>query len=363
MSAAVAASALLWFSVHAHGGDGADLRDAWGSYQTVYISADGRVMDFREGGITTSEGQAYAMVRALWMGDRATFDRVHRWTIDNLQGGDGGRLAAWRWGHRDDGTYGVLDGQPASDADQFMIWALFGASTRWKTPRYGSVAHALLDRLWEAEVTEVAGKLVLLPGPWARGGVPVRLNPSYFLPFAWREFARRDPTRPWIRLLDDGYELLAACRSPGGLHFDWCSLDPVTGAVLPSPDAKDSVFGFEAFRVAWTLAAEVKWHRERRARRLLAPYDALLARPDAPVKIPGIIHPDGLAAVDWEYPGMWGALLPGWSLRHPALVRRIWAEKFEPLRASHGWGDPDDYYGQNWIWFGLALWQSKERPV
>ncbi len=363
MSALAAASALLWLSVPAHGRDGAELRAAWVDYQKVYLSADGRVIDFRENGVTTSEGQAYAMVRALWMGDRATFDRAHRWSVANLQGGDEGRLAAWRWGRRDDESYAVLDEQPASDADQLMIWALFGAASRWKSPRYESMALALLDRLWAEEVTEVAGKLVLLPGPWARGGVPLRVNPSYFLPFAWREFARRDRTRPWMRLLDDGYELLAACRSPSGLHQDWCSLDPVTGAVVPSAEAKDGSFGFEAFRVGWTLAAEVKWHHERRARRLLGPYENLLARPDGPVKIPGIIAADGRAAVDWEYPGMWGALLPAWSLRRPAVASRVWAEKLAPLRASHGWGDPNDYYGQNWIWFGLALWQSKEGPV
>ncbi|MSQ01197.1 MAG: hypothetical protein EXR71_04785 [Myxococcales bacterium] len=363
MSAAVAASALIWLSVHAYGGDAAELQDAWAAYQKVYISADGRVMDFREDGVTTSEGQAYAMVRALWMGDRASFDRVLRWTVEHLQRGDEGRLAAWRWGRRDDGTDGILDEQPASDADQLMIWALFGAATRWKSPRYQSAAHAQLERLWVEEVTEVAGRLVLLPGPWARGGVPLRLNPSYFLPFAWREFARRDPDRPWMRLVDDGYTLLAACRSPGGLHHDWCSIDPVTGTVVAAVDAADEVFGFEAFRVGWTLAAEVKWFHERRARRLLGPYEKLLARPEAPVKIPGIILADGRAGVDWEYPGMWGALLPAWGLRHPGVARRIWTEKLVPLRTSHGWGDPDDYYGQNWIWFGLALWQSKERPV
>ena len=40
------------------------LRCSWADYRRHYIQADGRVIDPRGGHITTSEGQAYGMVRA-----------------------------------------------------------------------------------------------------------------------------------------------------------------------------------------------------------------------------------------------------------------------------------------------------------
>ncbi len=363
MPALAATTALLWSSLLAQAALPAELRDTWTAYRRVYVSADGRVIDYRNGSISTSEGQAYALVRALWVGDRPTFDLVLGWTLRNLQAGELDRLPAWKWGQSPEGAWGVLDAQPASDADQLIIWALLGAADLWEDAGYRARARALFEPLWEQEVAEVGDRLVLLPGPWARGGDPVRINPSYLMPFVWRDFARADPGRPWTRLLDDGYRLLADCRSPSGLPVDWCYLDATTAKVVPAPEAAHADFGFEAFRVGWTLAAEVKWHRERRARALLGAFVNLLSRPARPVKVPGVIHPDGSAAVDWEYPGMEGALVPAWAIRRPAAARRMWEERIVPLRAEHGWGDPNDYYGQNWIWFGLALWQSKERPA
>lgn len=357
-----AANALLWLTLGASPGGAAELRDTWEAYGRVYISGDGRVIDFRQQGVTTSEGQSYAMIRALWMNDQPAFDRVWAWTVANLQGGDPAQLPAWRWGQREDGGWGVLDAQPAADADQFIVWSLLGASRRWKGGTYGADAAGLVERFWTEEVAEVGGRLLVLPGPWARGADPVRVNPSYFLPFIWRDFARWDKSRPWRRLVDDGYEILAECRGTTGLSAEWCSLDATTGRRVASADPAHDNFGFEALRVPWTLAAEVKWHHEPRARRLLVPYLDLLVAGEA-LHLPAVVAPDGTANVEWEYPGMYGALLPAWGLRRPALARRVLLEKLEPIRAEHGWGDVDDYYGQNWIWLGLALWQLKERPV
>ncbi len=357
-----AAPALLWLLLGTPRANADDLCDSWSEYQQVYISEAGRVIDFRQDSVTTSEGQAYAMLRALWMNDRAPFDRVWTWTVANLQGGDPGRLPAWKWGKQEDGAFGVLDAQPASDADQLIIWSLLGASRRWQEPRYEEEAARLLDAFWAEEVMEVAGRLLVLPGPWARTQGPLRLNPSYLLPFVWRAFAAWDRSRPWGRMIDDGYAWLKACRGSTGLAKDWCYVDRETGGTLASPVPEHDNFGFEALRVPWTLAAEVKWHRERRAQRLLEPYLALASNEGA-IRVPAMIGPDGFPRVDWEYPGMVAALVPAWSLRRPGLARRVWAAKIAPNRAPHGWGDLDDYYGQNWVWFGLALWQSKAVPL
>src|SRR5512133_1264057 len=56
-----------------------ELSALWSLYRYTHVQA-GRVVAHDEGGITTSEGQAYAMLRAVWTSDRETFDAVWRWT-------------------------------------------------------------------------------------------------------------------------------------------------------------------------------------------------------------------------------------------------------------------------------------------
>lgn len=342
---------------------GAEVSATWSAYRTTYISHDGRAIDYKNGAITSSEGQSYAMLRALWMDDRETFDRVWIWTNANLQAGNPAQLPAWKWGQNAGGKWVILDPQPASDADQLIAYSLIGAAKRWNKPRYLQQARSLLDQIWQDEVGQIGSKWTVLPGPWAKGKPETRLNPSYFLPFALREFAAVDSEHPWAQLVDDGYALLDQCRSSTGLPKDWCYLNSTTGEMLEPADPAHDDFGFEAFRVAWTLAAEVKWHDESRAEALLGPYISLLSRPPTPVRIPAVIASDGSARVSWAYPGMYGALIPVWGIRRPSAAKHMWRKEIAPLRGKHGWGDPDDYYGQNWIWFGLALWQGTARPV
>lgn len=338
------------------------LRDEWDDYVAAFVSPDGRVIDAEAGAITTSEGQAYGMLRAVWADDPDTFARLRTWTRDNLQGGDLAALPAWKWGARPDGTWGVLDANPASDADQLVAYAWLVAAERWDRPALRTDARALLARIWRDEVTEVGPYRVVLPGPWAREAATVRLNPSYFLPFAWRSFAEVDPERPWAELIDDGYALLALTAGPAGLAPDWVWLDAATATVLPPNDPKLGDFGFEAFRVVWTLAAEAKWYREERALGLLQAMDVLPRTYRAEGRLPAVLSTGGEARVDWSYPGMYGALLPGWAVAFPAEARRLYRRELAPARAATGWGRPSDYYARNWIWFGLALWSGLAVP-
>ena len=82
-------------------------------------------MPERDGG-TISEAQAYALLRAVWAGDEATFARVHAWTVSNLSRPD--HLLSWHWGRRPDGAWGVLDANTASDGDLDYALALILAA-------------------------------------------------------------------------------------------------------------------------------------------------------------------------------------------------------------------------------------------
>ena len=49
------------------------VEDDFGPWGALYCEDDGRVIDYNASRISTSEGQAYAMLRAVWIGDRSSF--------------------------------------------------------------------------------------------------------------------------------------------------------------------------------------------------------------------------------------------------------------------------------------------------
>ena len=340
------------------------LWNGWRDYERGFIQADGRVIDPKDGGITTSEGQAYALVRAVWVGDRAQVDSLLRWTRDNLQGGKVEQLPAWKWGKRPQEDWGVLDENPASDADLWLAWGLLGAQARWPQGSYAAAAQPLIRGIWEREVLRTGDRYTLLPGPWATERSPIKVNPSYLLPFAFRAFAKVDPSHPWMTLLDDSYALLAEVMAEGRLPADWVFVDPSTGRLAPVPaeEAATQVFGFESMRVPWTLAAEVAWYDETRARALLVPFAGLGVGWRKTAMIPGVMALDGAAAVQWGYTGMYAGLLPAWATARPEDVEALYRRHIEPARNKDGWGEARDYYAQNWTWMSLALWAGLARP-
>jgi endoglucanase len=333
----------------------------WQPYVAAFIQSDGRVIDRAGDDVSTSEGQSYALLRATWCNDRGTFDKLLRWTSDNLQGGDPLRLPAWRWGKRPDGSWGVLDTNSAADADQWMVWALLLAADRWKDQRYRDQAVGLLHRVWDEETSAAGKRHVMLPGQWEQGKPTLKLNPSYWLPFAWRAFARVDPGHGWAAMIDDAYAMFDACRSPSGLPPDWCWVERETGRVVAPPDGEveRASFGFEAFRIGWTLAAETRWFAEPRARRQLEAFGGLADRWQTDHVIPAVILPDGSPQHPWGYLGLYGALLPAWAEVRPKEVDALFRAE---VRATEDPAVARDYYAHNWVWLGLALWSGLAHP-
>lgn len=206
---------------------------AWAVFRDHFISADGRVIDAstpRQQ--TVSEGQSYGLFFALVANDRPTFDRLLRWTQDNLAAGDlAARLPAWLWGRRVDAagqvSWGVIDDNAASDADLWIVYALGEAARLWGEPRYAQLAQALGARVLREEVADIAPLgPTLLPGP--RGFAPgsgteagsYRLNPSYVPPQLLSRLARLYPDTAWPRVMDSALAVLLG-SAPRGYAPDW----------------------------------------------------------------------------------------------------------------------------------------------
>ncbi|MDP9425200.1 MAG: glycosyl hydrolase family 8, partial [Actinomycetota bacterium] len=253
------------------------LQNTWESYEERFIR-DGRVIDPKSGGATTSEGQAYAMLRAVYVNDREAFDQLWGWTQENIQEPGDNSLLAWKYGQKEDGTEGVTDFSTATDADTDAALALLFAAERFEEPQYEREALTILGDVWEEEtVSNVAGyDRVLVAGDWARGdGTTSRpvVNPSYLSPYAYKIFAEADPSHDWDALVDSSYEILQdaqadpALGGEAGVVPNWLAVDPETGA----PDAAEleglptDEFSYDATRVPWRVSLDYLWFGDERA--------------------------------------------------------------------------------------------------
>lgn len=224
---------------------------AWESFKKTFINKEGRVIDASSDVMkTTSEGQAYAMFFALVANDRITFEKLLNWATKNqLQDDMNSHLPGWAWGKKDDGSWGVLDGNSASDADLWMAYALGEAGRLWGNRRYIAYSSLLANRILSGETLEVPGLgLVLLPGPigFKPSTTSVRLNPSYVPLQLMRWFNARSKDSRWTALLNSSTQLIVKSAS-NGYAPDWVIYDYDKG-FLPDTE-KSNIGSYDAIRV------------------------------------------------------------------------------------------------------------------
>ncbi len=196
----------------------------WSAYSRYFIQEDGRVIERSQKARTTSEGQAYSLFHALVANDRAAFERVLNWTVNNLARGDLRRhLPAWHWGRDDAGRWRILDPNPASDADMWLAYSLIEAGRLWGSEDYRQLGMAVLNNIEAREIRHLDGLGdIVVPGPegFELPGKRWKLNPSYLPIQLLRRFAAVSPSRRWGRVLDATTKLLLA-SSASGIVPDW----------------------------------------------------------------------------------------------------------------------------------------------
>jgi endo-1,4-beta-D-glucanase Y len=356
------------------------LTGTWQSYRQTFISAEGRVEIPDQDRGTISEAQAYAMLRAVWAGDEATFGRVHAWTQRHLSRapGAGDHLLAWSWGRRPDGSWGLKDANTAADGDLDYALALVLAARRgWQPPPAGpdyleearQVTAAILEK---ETVTLPGGQVLLTPGNWHEAAPPYLVNPSYFSPGAYRLFAQVQPDPRWMALQQSAYRLLTELTRglgghPGlGLFPDWCRVNEA-GEVSAAP-GRDTRFGWEAVRLPWRLALDRLWFGETRAAHLLGQKFLPFFKKEwqANGRLVALYNYDGTPGADYENPVLYAGVLAGALAAGDQDFARQMARKIMSFyRESEGrayFVAPDDYYGNNWAWLGLALYAGWTKP-
>ncbi|MGJ3254113.1 MAG: glycosyl hydrolase family 8 [Elainellaceae cyanobacterium] len=347
------------------------LQQSWEAYKQQFIQTDGRVIDREDQDRTVSEGQAYAMLRAVMIDDPDTFDLTLRWAEKNLarqtpEGDRADMLWAWKWGEDEQGTWGTLDENFASDADIDAVTALIFAARRWDRPDYLELAQVKLQDIWDLSTVEVlsaesseGATRYLLPGPASafqpRSDV-LYLNPSYLAPYAFRLFAQVDE-RDWLSLVDSSYEILNASSqlSSVGLPSDWVAFDTTTQAFYPIEESRlQSIYSFDAYRVWWRVALDAAWFDEPRAIDYLRSHlDFLETEWRSQQMIPARLDLQGSPLVEYESTAQYGMLYAAFRVTDPAIADQIRTQKLLPAYRDGFWDNDSAYYTHNLSWFGI----------
>jgi endoglucanase len=224
----------------------------------------------------------------------------------------------------------VIDRQPATDADLDAAWALSLAARRFHSPSYRRASARIARAVLSYETAPIAGKIILLAGPWARASGT--LNPSYFSPGAYAALARVAPDPRWARLAADSRRLVTRLPSPPP---DWARMD--TAGVHPAgaPGTQQPAgYGYDAYRAPVRYAASCGAADRAAAAR----WWPAVRRTDNPVATVGAAG---------------AARAAGDKNASDALLDH--AEKQD---AEH-----PTYYGAAWVALGRELLQSTDLPA
>lgn len=348
------------------------LYELWNDYKVTMLEPNTyRTLDKNQNNITTSEGQSYTMLRAVWMDDKETFDKSWAFTKDNMQREDDG-LMSWKFGQREDGSYGILtDGSSqnaASDADVDIAHSLLMAYSRWNATEYLDEAKKIITSIWDKEVVEVNGQHVLLANDIERHSKEdVIINPSYFAPYAYRLFAKVDEKHNWLSVVDSSYKILNDLSisslntgSTAGLPPNWIIINRTTGEYKTPPGQLDTHYGYDAMRIPWRIALDYEWNGEQKAKELLDKFSFLEKEWNENRSLRAVYSHDGQIIDDYETPAMYGTAIGYFIVSKPELAVEVFEEKLQTLYTpdKQQWKTELSYYDDNWAWFGIALAQK-----
>ncbi len=348
------------------------LQTSWASFKTTLID-NGRVFDPQSNNRSTSTQQADAMLRAVYAGDEATFDQLWSWTQSHLQRSDN-LLFASQWGTSSgSGPAGVIENNTSSNADETIALSLLLASKQWNSQAYLDAGKQIVKRVWEVDTSTVGGRRVVVAGNWAGGGGPTNdnatVNPSYFMPYAYRIFADVDSGHPWMDLVDSSYDVLERIHhspdfgGPVGLYPDWVSLSidngQVAAATVNTPDVNQS--SHDATRIAFNLSIDWLWNHDDRAIQALETDTFMSQVLTSSTALMSAYTFGGSPVTNNESLSMIAGTLPQVLLTGDRdLAMQLFAQKilrgFDQMGQLPSWGsDPNNVRLQSTVWLTTAV--------
>lgn len=230
--------------------------DKWNFYKNTFISEDGRVIDHQNNSVSHSEGQGYGMLLSVLFDDRECFDKLWKWTKDNLQKRKGDSLLAWSWGKHPSGKWTVIDYNNATDGDTLIAYALCLAGRKWGNEQYLDEAKIIIKDIKDFLIIKKDEHIYLLPGYYGFYKEDfIILNPSYYILPAYKTFASVEDNKFWNSFYVESLNFLNKIRfGEYRLPSDWVIFRNGTFSIFSE---KSDNFGIEAIRIPlYALMAE-----------------------------------------------------------------------------------------------------------
>ena len=314
---------------------------------------------------TVSEGIAYGMIIAVFMGDQPLFDELWKYEQTPLYLDDNGLM---HWYVSADGQT-VLGLNGATDADEDMAFALLMADKQWggrgsldKT--YLQHATDQITRVWNHEILDSklagAGDHFL---DWNN------INISYFAPAYYRLFKKsvNIPGADWDAVIKTAYDTIdialnndPAHQLKNGLVPAWCAShgSPPDGVCspVPGPGGSASNYQYDSCRTPFRVALDWCWFGEPRAKSYLARTSAFFSGVGA------TNIQDGYALDGTPQPQYGGAGRQSAAFVGPAGVGAMSAAIYQPFLdqaytavASRQLLVGGTYYDESWTMLSLLM--------
>ncbi|HEX2915950.1 MAG TPA: glycosyl hydrolase family 8 [Chloroflexia bacterium] len=340
------------------------------SYMSGAFEKDGAF--YNSNGAVTSENQAFALLRAVWSGDRSGFESAWNWTRANLLNENGLLRSEWRPG------LGPTDNRNLSGPDSDAALALLMASKRWNNPALLEAGKQMVTAIWNYDVVTINDNSYLTAGAWAAKGPQLILRPAYFAPYAYHIFQEVVPEYPWQALIATGYQVLFDSTSAdlgfthtAGLPPEWIGLNrsteelqPLT-TVAPGFDGKTpSDFGPGAAATYWRVALDKLWNKDGRAITFLEQATFFQDEVTASDGFVGIHAHDGTIIQNKPDLASTAGAMAALQALDPVDTNLLYGGQlvsgFNSTRDGSGiwWGDQNDLQAQEWGWFATALYHQ-----
>lgn len=360
------------FKVYGSQSESGYLRQSYDSYKQDFLSKDGRISDPEINNDTTSEGQSYILLRSLVMNDKKTFDLVWKWTKDNLQRKD--HLFSWRWGKNQSGEAKILDYNTASDADSDIALALIFAYQKWNKSRYIEEAYPIIDSIWKNETRKIGDHIVLMPGVAQTYSEKIEVNPSYFMPGAYRYFQKYDELHDWNCLIDSSYYYLeeVVSKTATGLPPNWFLIEGVQEVAPDSlqdgsqnrgyvvlENSERSDFSYDAVRIFARIYYDYLQNGEVRALPILEKSKFFVEQWKNDKNFYVNYQANGQLRNKDKFVGSMSILIPVISMYDKKVALYMYETQVEPFwQSKKYWEGKRDYYGKNLSWYGYYMYNK-----
>ncbi len=329
------------------------------TYFPKFVSDTGQTIDDQTK-FTTSEGQSYTMLRALYSDNREMFDKAWKWTKDVLHTRGSDSLFSWKYGLYN-GEIKVLDKESATDADLDIAYALIKASEKWKDNSYLEIAKQIIEDIYKYRVREYNGKKFLLPFSSNESNGFEILNPSYFSPAYYKKFATIDPTNDWSKLTEDTYWALDEMSQNRVLFPDWIKYNikdnKFESAAEFMKNPKTDNFSYDAMRIFWRIGYDYLDTKDSRSYNLLTKFLPFIEQEAKKGILYTSYNPKGEKAIDYDTGGMNSMMSIPLFITGSKFENRVWKDKV--LRATNykdaSYQKNEIYYDQNMAWFSFYL--------